>query len=101
MASDNTYKAQTPVHLWRQDAFLPDFEAVDDVALAIAVPGEIGSARSAVLRTAADETSPVVFTNPPDRTAVSLVSRRGTDVRTLIRKWVNDHDPDVLPDALK
>ena len=67
MVSDATYKARTAAVLYRESAYLPQWMSVADVVDEIADPAEIGSAESAIRRTAADRVSPVIFT--PNRCA--------------------------------
>ena len=98
MVSDATYKARTAAVLYRESAYLPQWMSVANVVDEIADPAEIGSAESAIRRTAADRVSPVIFTPGTGRSAVSL--ERG-DVDARVKDWIERHDPSELPFGLR
>ena len=101
MVSDSNLKARVAAELYTRYAFLPDYETVDSVAMAIAPMGEQGSAKSAIERTALDGSSPVVFKDGTGRSAVALERGSRDDVGARVKAWIERHDSSELPSRLR
>lgn len=101
MVSDETYKVRTVAHLYQEAAYLPQWEAIDDVGDKIAAPGEPGSAESAIRRTASDRLSPVIYTPNTGDSAVSLERDDRATVDERCRDWIERHDRSELPFGLR
>lgn len=101
MVSDNTYKARTVAYLYQEAAYLPQWVAIDDVVAAIADPSELGSAESAIRRTASDRLSPVIYTPNTGDSAISLERDDRATVDERCKDWIERHDPSELPFGLR
>lgn len=73
----------------------PGFVAVDQLAMDVN-PTAPGTAESLIRHLALDDDCPLVFYNPPDRSAVTLPGRS----QGRVEAWIQRHDPDELPPGM-